>query len=211
MGADSTLSLGGSMSVHKKERLDSGAALACPSAIQSISLGFGMIYPQLRAIASAMMSHQRSAHTLQPTAVVSEAFLRLVHRDGTSFQSEAHLLAYAATVMRSVLVDHSRKRRSKKRGGGAQVSSEALLGIVGQVGPGVDFLEIDDALCALESADERVARVVEARIFGGLTIEEVAEALHISLSSVARDWRFGRAFLAGQLSCDGTLPELEAP
>ena len=108
--------------------------------------------------------------------------------------------------MRSVLVDHARRRMSKKRG--RAVTSDAGLFelLSATTGPGVDLLEIDDALKALEAADARAARVVEARVFGGLTIEEVAEAMDLSLSSVSRDWRFGRAFLAGQLSVDGAVP-----
>jgi RNA polymerase sigma factor (TIGR02999 family) len=171
-----------------------------------LSSGFGSIYPQLRAMAATMMRRERGSHTLQPTAVVSEAFLRLATRENDKpFESESHLLAYAATTMRAVLVDHARRRMSRKRGRGGTRSSDATqLELVAHgVEPGVDVLEIDDALRALEAADARAARVVEARVFGGLTIEEVAEAMGVSLSSVSRDWRFGRAFLAEQLSDDG--------
>lgn len=161
--------------------------------------GFSAIYPQLRALASSMMSRERASHTLQPTAVVSEAFLRLADRHGSEFQSESHLLAYAATAMRSILVDHARRRRSKKRGSGTQITTDLMGELAISEQSGVDLLEIDDALKALEEADGRASKVVEARVFGGLSIEETAEALGLSLSTVSRDWRFGRAFLAGQL------------
>jgi RNA polymerase sigma factor (TIGR02999 family) len=190
----------------KKESLDREAAVASHPKMQAVYDGFGAIYPQLRALASAMMSRERVSHTLQPTAVVSEAFLRIADRQGSEFQSQSHLLAYAATAMRSILVDHARRRRSKKRGSGAKVGSDMIAELAADPKVGVDLLEIDDALRALEGADPRASKVVEARIFGGLSIEEAAEALGLSLSTVSRDWRFGRAFLAGQLSQDGAPP-----
>lgn len=189
----------------EKESLDREAAVASHPKMQAVYDGFSAIYPQLRALASAMMSRERVSHTLQPTAVVSEAFLRIADREQGSFESESHLLAYAATAMRSILVDHARRRRSKKRGSGAKVGSELIAEMVADDAGTVDFLEIDDALRALEEADPRASKVVEARIFGGLSIEETAEALSLSLSTVSRDWRFGRAFLAGQLSSDGVV------
>ncbi|MFM1824352.1 MAG: hypothetical protein RI967_2618 [Planctomycetota bacterium] len=164
--------------------------------------GFVSLYPQLRAIASMVMRKERASHTLQPTAVVSEVFLRLADRDGDPFESESHLLAYAASTMRSILVDHARSRASLRRGGNRRAAVPMEL-LAADLGPVVDLLEIDDALAALAEADERAARVVEARVFGGLTIEEVAEAFGMSLSTVSRDWRFGRAFLAEQLKSDG--------
>lgn len=169
--------------------------------MRRLSTGFESMYPQLRAMAASLMRRERSSHTLQPTAVVSEAFLRLATRDNDApFESESHLLAYAARTMRTVLVDHARKRLSKKRGRGANCGATPLEAIATEADSGINLLEIDDALKALEAADARAARVVEARVFGGLTIEEVAEAMQLSLSSVSRDWRFGRAFLSEQLS-----------
>lgn len=192
------------MSFEKDERLASEAVGLSHSPMRRLSDGFGSVYPQLRSMAAALMRHERASHTLQPTAVVSEAFLRLAARDEQEhFSSEAHLLAYAAATMRSVLVDHARRRSSKKRGRGAAADGNLIELLSSTTGSGVDLLEIDDALKALEAADARAARVVEARVFGGLTIEEVAEAMDLSLSSVSRDWRFGRAFLAEQLSEDG--------
>ncbi|MFM7259138.1 MAG: ECF-type sigma factor [bacterium] len=174
--------------------------------MRRVSDGFGSLYPQLRVMAAALMRRERVSHTLQPTAVVSEAFLRLAKRDDAEhFASEAHLLAYAATTMRSVLVDHARRRSSKKRGRGAAADGNLLEFLSASTGSGVNLIEIDDALKVLEAADARAARVVEARVFGGLTVEEVAEAMGLSHSSVWRDWRFGRAFLAEQLSDDGAL------
>lgn len=192
----------------EKERLDLGAAMASRPKMQAVYDGFSAIYPQLRALASAMMSRERVSHTLQPTAVVSEAFLRIADRRSSEFESESHLLAYAATAMRSILVDHARRRRSKKRGSGAQVGADMIADLAIDEKSCVDLLEVDDALKALAEADERASKVVEARIFGGLSIEETAEALNLSLSTVSRDWRFGRAFLAGQLSSDGALADI---
>jgi RNA polymerase sigma factor (TIGR02999 family) len=189
----------------EKESLNREAVAASPPKIQAVYNGFSAIYPQLRALAAAMMSRERASHTLQPTAVVSEAFLRIADRQGSDFQSESHLLAYAATAMRSILVDHARRRHSKKRSSGAKVGSDMIADLAVDPKVGVDLLEIDDALRALEEADPRSSKVVEARIFGGLSIEETAEALGLSLSTVSRDWRFGRAFLAGQLSQDGAV------
>jgi RNA polymerase sigma factor (TIGR02999 family) len=177
-----------------------------------LSTGFGAVYPQLRAMARSLMRRERASHTLQPTAVVSEAFLRLAGRENDApFESEAHLMAYAATTMRAVLVDHARRRNSKKRGMGGAADCGLLDAIAPAAIARTDLLEIDDALKALEAADPRAARVVEARVFGGMTIEEVAEAMQLSLSSVSRDWRFGRAFLSEQLSDElGVGPSREA-
>jgi RNA polymerase sigma factor (TIGR02999 family) len=192
------------MSFEKDESLGSEAVGFSHRPMRRVSDGFGSLYPQLRVMAAALMRRERASHTLQPTAVVSEAFLRLAARDDAEhFASEAHLLAYAATTMRSVLVDHARRRSSKKRGRGAAADGNLLEFLSASTGSGVDLIEIDDALKALEAADARAARVVEARVFGGLTVEEVSEAMGLSLSSVSRDWRFGRAFLAEQLSDDG--------
>ena len=194
------------MSEREIERRPAGAVGSSQHPMRRLSDSFGSVYPQLRAMAATMMRRERASHTLQPTAVVSEAFLRLASREAEeTFASEAHLLAYAATTMRSVLVDHARRRMSKKRGRGSN-SDAGLLELLSS-NTGIDLLEIDDALKALEAADARAARVVEARVFAGLTIEEVAEAMDLSLSSVSRDWRFGRAFLAGQLSEDGAATD----
>lgn len=185
-----------------------GSAPASTSRATDLSEGFATLYPQLRAIAGVVMRNERASHTLQPTAVVSEVFLRLVDRKGEPFGSESHLLAYAAASMRSILVDHARSRATLRRGGNRR-RDVAIEMLETSLGPGVDVLEIDDALRALTEADERAARVVEARVFGGLTIEEVAEAFDMSLSTVSRDWRFGRAFLAGQLGAEADASEEE--
>lgn len=151
------------MSVEKV-RPDVGAAMSSATRMRAVYDGFGAMYPQLRALASSLMSRERMSHTLQPTAVVSEAFLRLADRRGADFESESHLLAYAATAMRSILVDHARRRRSKKRGSGAQIGSDAIADLAIAETSDVDLLEIDDALRALEAADARAAKVVEARL-----------------------------------------------
>lgn len=192
------------MSERETERRPAEAVGASQHPMRRLSERFGAIYPQLRVMAATLMRRERASHTLQPTAVVSEAFLRLATREAEEpFASEAHLLAYAATSMRSVLVDHARRRLSKKRGRRSSANMSLIELVSATTESGIDFLEVDDALKALEAADARAARVVEARVFAGLTLEEVAEAMDLSLSSVSRDWRFGRAFLAAQLSEDG--------
>ncbi|MGH9318368.1 MAG: sigma-70 family RNA polymerase sigma factor [Vicinamibacteria bacterium] len=157
------------------------------------------VYSELRRLAKAKLAKERSGHTLQPTALVNEAFLRLGSYQRISFQDRAHFFAVAARIMRRILVDHARKRRAAKRGGPArQVTlSESRL-------PGkpmnVDLIALDEALARLEKKDRRQCEIVEMRYFGGLDDEEIAEVLGTSVPTVKRDWRVAKLWLRRALS-----------
>lgn len=157
-----------------------------------------LVYEELHQRASSYMRHERQDHTLQPTALVHETYLKLVEQRGTSFKSRAHFMAMAAKMMRRILIDHARSRLSTKRGGeqilvsvdiAAQVRTDTPAGI----------LAIDEALHKLESLDARQEQIVEMRFFGGLTVEETAEVLGVSLRTVEREWTMARAWLYMQL------------
>ena len=153
---------------------------------------------ELRRLARLYMARERNGHTLQPTALLNEAFLRLIDAQGISWQNRAHFLATSANLMRRVLVDHARSRGYKKRGGAAQrvTLNEGLVALPERT---LDLLALDRALEALAAADEREARVVELRFFGGLTVEETAEVLHVSPETVKRDWRLAKLWLLRDL------------
>jgi RNA polymerase sigma factor (TIGR02999 family) len=157
-----------------------------------------LVHEQLRRIARQHMAHERGGHTLQPTALVNEAYLRLIDIKRIEWQDRQHFFAMAARVMRRVLVDAARARRFHKRGGGAQMAPlhEAL---VVSNEPPRDLVELDDALNALAEVDARKAQVVEMRYFGGLNVEETAEALHVSPGTVMRDWRLAKVWLLREL------------
>lgn len=144
------------------------------------------------------MRSERVGHTLQATALVNEAFLRLVEVQQVQWQNRAHFFAMAARVMRRILVDAARARGYQKRGGGAPVLSldEALMV---PAEPAEDLVALDDALTALAAIDARKSQVVEMRFFGGLSIEEVAEALHVSIDTVKRDWKMAKLWLLREL------------
>lgn len=161
------------------------------------------LYQELHGIAARHMRGERPGHTLQPTALVHEAFLRLVGGDA-SFDDRAHFLRTASRVMRRVLVDHARARDAAKRGSGLRVTlDEAIAARVGGAGDDervVELLALDDALERLAAAEPRWAQVVELRVFGGLEVTEVARALGVSTPTVKRDWAFAKAWLARELT-----------
>lgn len=141
------------------------------------------------------MQSQPAGHTLQPTAVLHEAFVKLAERKSTDFKDEDHFLATAATVLRSVLVDHARRRRSKKRGG---VAWKGSVDEFQPVEPSVEVggvLALEDALQQLSKDDSRSAQVAELRIFGGLPMDQVARMLDVAVATAERDWRLARAWL----------------
>jgi RNA polymerase sigma-70 factor, ECF subfamily len=144
------------------------------------------------------MRGERAGHTMQATALVNEVYLRLIEVDHVQWQNRAHFIAMAATLMRRILVDAARSRGYQKRGGGAHMVSldEAL--IVSDE-PGKDLVALDDALNALAALDERKGRVVELRFFGGLSLEETAEALQVSRDTVKRDWKMAKLWLLREL------------
>ncbi len=159
-----------------------------------------VVYAELRALAANYMRGQKGSHTLQPTALVHEAFLKLAKVDPRSFTDRAHFLAVAATAMRQVLVNHAEARAALKRDGGR---SKMELGN-GVAAPAlglseIDVLVVEEALRRLEALDARKARVVEAKIYGGLTHEEIATVVGVSLTTVEGDWRMARAWLAKEL------------
>jgi RNA polymerase sigma factor (TIGR02999 family) len=153
-----------------------------------------LVESELRRLAGAYMARERPGHTLQPTALVNEAFLRLVDVQGVRWLGRAHFFGIGARLMRRVLVDHARARGFQKRGGGAEtVPLEATI-LVSRA-PDIALLDLDHALDALAEVDERKARVVEMRFFGGMTVEETAGALGVSGDTVKRDWRLAKLWL----------------
>jgi RNA polymerase sigma-70 factor, ECF subfamily len=179
--------------------------------LKSIADGFREIYPQLRSMAAVLMRQERASHTLQPTAVVSEAFLRLAHRDPGEFAAASNLMAVAAHAMRCVLVDHARSRGAAKRGAARRAGDAALAFVQADSLDPADVLAIDEALKELSEMDERAARVLECKVFAGMTIPEITEALGVSRPTVNRDWRFGRAFLAQKLGIELPDEDREEP
>jgi RNA polymerase sigma factor (TIGR02999 family) len=161
-----------------------------------------LIYDEMRRVARGALRRERCDHTLQPTALVHEAFLRLIGQERARIRDRGHFLSVAAQAMRRILVDHERRRRTAKRGGGEE--ELPLLDAGGSVegGPGAEVLDVHRALEELSLVDERRARVVELRYFGGLTMAEAAEVLGRSLATVERDWTAARLWLRRRLDRD---------
>jgi RNA polymerase sigma factor (TIGR02999 family) len=156
---------------------------------------------ELRRLARMYMAHERRGHTLQPTALVNEAFLRLTGAQRVRWQDRAHFLGISARLMRRVLVDHARSRGYRKRGGGTQLVT-LNEGLVAAPEPAVGVVALDRALEKLAAVDPRQSRVIELRFFGGLTVEETAEVLHVSPDTVKRDWRLAKLWLLRDLEGD---------
>ena len=157
-----------------------------------------LVYAELHNIAGRHMRRERDNHTLQPTALVHEAFLRLTGGQPIAFSDRAHFMRTASQAMRRVLVDHARARQAAKRGNGLRVTLDEGL-VEAAPARDLDMLVLDDALVRLEAADPRWAQVVELRFFAGLEVTEVAEVLGVSPATVKRDWQFARAWLAREL------------
>ena len=157
-----------------------------------------IVHDELHRIARACMAGEKGDHTLQATALVNEAYLRLIQTQGMNWQNRAHFLAMAARLMRRILVDFARSKAYLKRGGGA-VTVSLAPGLELSAEPGRDLVALDDALEALAQVDERKSRVIEMRFFGGLSVQETAEALHVSPETVMRDWKLAKAWLLRQL------------
>jgi RNA polymerase sigma-70 factor (ECF subfamily) len=158
------------------------------------------VYAELRRVAGGMMKGERIDHTLQPTALANEAFLRLVG-GSYSWENRAHFFGAAAQAMRRVLVDHARRKAAGKRG--AEAAHVTLGDLeVGSVDPDVDLLALEEALSALMLFDQRLGQVVELRYFAGCTNEEVAEILGKSVATVKRDWTYARAWLFERMTGD---------
>jgi RNA polymerase sigma-70 factor (ECF subfamily) len=159
-----------------------------------------LVYDQLRVLAANYLDNERAGHTLQATALVNDAYLKLVGRDA-SYESRSHFFAAAAIAMRQILIDHARARKAAKRGGGV-TSSLSIEGVAAEpVGLSADrLLEIDAAMRKLSELDPRRARVLEMRVFGGMTYEQIGLVLGIGKSTAADDWTVARAFLAAELA-----------
>lgn len=155
---------------------------------------FAQVYDELRRMARARLRHERADHTLGATELVHEAFFRLVRIDRIDWQSRAHFLAIASHAMRNVLLDYAAQRGAQKRGGGMRAVTLERLEVAAEAPPD-DLFELVAALADLEKLEPRQARVVECKFFGGMSIEEIAEALDISPATVSRDWTIARAWL----------------
>ena len=160
------------------------------------------VYDELRRIAYGYLRQEREGHTLQPTALVHEAYLRLVDDKQVNWRSRAHFYGVAAKVMRRVLVDHARTHAAAKRGAGMEALPLEAVGEIAVPG-GVDYVALDGALQSLARIAPRQSEVVELRFFGGLTAQEVAEALQVSERTVMGDWQFARSWLKRELETGG--------
>lgn len=161
-----------------------------------------LVYEEMRKIARRYMVRQRPDHTLQTTALVNEAYLRLIDSSKVQWQNRAHFFAISAQLMRRILVDFARARTNLKRGGGAhKVVLDEALTISSE--PGADLVALDDALTDLAAIDKRQSQIVELRYFGGLSEDEVAEVLGLSSRTVRRDWSLARAWLYRELNQGG--------
>jgi len=157
-----------------------------------------LLYDELRQLASKYLRRERPGHTLQATALVHEAYLRLVDQKDVGWQNRSHFFGVAAQQMRRILVDHARHRHAAKRGGAApRVALDEALVVSDQAAE--DVLQLNELLTRLAELDEQQARVVELRVFGGLTVEEAAEALDISPATVKRDWAMAKAWLTREI------------
>ncbi|MEZ5064610.1 MAG: ECF-type sigma factor [bacterium] len=161
---------------------------------------FARVYAEVRRIAHGQLARAGGDRSLSTTAVVHEAYLKLVRSPALSFEDRGHFYAVAATAMRQILLNHARARRAKKRGGGAALFRDTGDQVVDP--RFTDFLELDAALTRLRALDERMAKVVDLRFFAGLTVEETAEMLGVTDRTVKRDWRAARAFLFRELGSE---------
>jgi RNA polymerase sigma factor (TIGR02999 family) len=160
-----------------------------------------VVYQELRRLAQHYLRQERPDHTLQATALVHEAYLKLIDTRNVEWQDRAHFFAVAAQVMRHALVDAARQRRAQKRGGGHKLPLDEALSVPGGE-KGVDLLALDEALERLAEIDPQQSRIIELRYFGGLSVEETAEALGVSPRTVKREWRVARAWLHQEIRHD---------
>lgn len=160
---------------------------------------YPLVYDELHRLARRYMSRERKGHTLQTTALINEAYVRLVDQKNVHWANRSHFFAISAQIMRRILIDHARRHAYAKRGGGAQqVSLDEAVAVTS--GIGAELLRLDEALKILAEMDPRRCQVVELRYFGGLNNEEIAGVLHVSENTVTRDWNMARAWLYQQLA-----------
>lgn len=172
------------------DRINSGDAAAPEELLP-------LVYGELRKLAQGYMDNERDGHTLQATALVHEAYIRMVDWENVSWQNRAHFFSVAASVMRKILVDHARKKKAQKRDSGQTLALDDAVSFSNQ--REVDLVRLDDSLDALAKIDPVQERIVELRFFGGLTIDETAHSLGISASTVQREWTVAKAWLYGEL------------
>jgi RNA polymerase sigma factor (TIGR02999 family) len=164
---------------------------------------YPLVYDELHRLARRYMSRERKGHTLQTTALINEAYVRLVDQKNVHWANRSHFFAISAQIMRRILIDHARRHAYAKRGGGAQqVSLDEAAAVAS--GIGAEILRLDEALKTLAEMDPRGSQVVELRYFGGLNNEEIAGVLHVSENTVTRDWNMARAWLYQQLAESAT-------
>ena len=163
---------------------------------------YPLVYDELHRLARRYMSRERKGHTLQTTALINEAYVRLVDQKNVQWANRSHFFAISAQIMRRILIDHARRQAYAKRGGGAQqVSLEEAATVTPDVS--AELLRLDEALKSLAAMDPRRGQVVELRYFGGLSNEEIAGVLQVSENTVTRDWNMARAWLYQQLTGSG--------
>ncbi len=183
---------------HDVTRLLAKASAGDDNAAASL---FAVVYDQLRRLAASALRHERRDHTLQPTALVHEVYLRLVDEPGAWWENRAHFLAIASKAMRRILVEHARGRNAQKRGSGqARLSIDDVEPSVPETVEALDLVVLDDALARLFALDPRQGRIVELRFFGGLTVEETAAVVGTSPRTVKREWQISRAWLRREMA-----------
>lgn len=183
-------------STHEVTRLLKAWSVGDETALEKLT---PLVYRQLHQIAQRYMAGERTGHTLQTTALVNEAYLRLADCQKLNWQDRAHFFAVSAQLMRRILIDFARSRGYLKRGGAiSHISLEEAPSVGSE--PDMDLVALDDALHALSALDQRKSKVVELKFFGGLSVEETAEVLRISSDTVIRDWRFAKIWLLRELS-----------
>ena len=161
-----------------------------------------LVYEELHRQAVRFFRRERAGHTLQPTALVSEVYLRLVNQDEVNWQNRAHFFAIAARMMRRILVSHARSRQAEKRGGSGALQITLAEGVAAAPQRALNLLALDEALETLETFDPEKSRMVELRFFSGLSVEETAEVMGVSPRTIDRQWRTARAWLHRQISAD---------
>lgn len=188
-------------SVHRGPRQDVTVLLQAWSDGDEAALEqlMPLVEAELRRVARACMLRERKGHTLQPTALVNEVFLRLSGARQVDWKDRVHFVAISARLMRRVLVDYARARDSRKRGGRTQRVSVSEAFAVPAIEPNVDLVALDRVLEAFAAVDPRKSRVVELRFFGGLSVEETATVLHVSTDTIKRDWRLAKKWLGREL------------
>ena len=174
-------------------------AECCTNGSDAVDEVFPLVYGELRRLAEHHMRQERAGHTLQATAVVGEAYLRLADLSNPQWKSRAHFYAAASRIIRNILVDHARARKAQKRGGGRALLTLGAASGVSQ-DTNIDVVALHEALEKLAAMDSRLSRIVELRFFGGLTVEEVADLLSISTTTVKSEWQIAKGWLREELS-----------